>query len=155
MGWVCSCHFAYKMLSHCGIHVFCERLLRAYYLEALYSVLKCIQNTRYNPSLMKLMVQALIHHLFLHAAHITGCLSVSVVKALIQVRGCNTAHFLLSGCLHFGKRCWELDFVRYWWQQRIIKLGIWAFLNKWLYFLPSLGEISKPILRCKQGSGCT
>ena len=96
---------------------------------------------------MKLMVQALFHHLFLHAAHITGCLSVSVVKALIQVRGCNTAHFLLSGCLHFGKRCWELDFVRYWWQQRIIKLGIWAFLNKWLYFLPSLGEISKPILK--------
>ena len=66
---MCSCHFAYKMLSHCGIYVFCERLLRTYYLEAPYSVLKCIQNTRYNPSLMKLTVQALIHHLFLHAAH--------------------------------------------------------------------------------------
>ena len=77
----------------------------------------------------------------------TGCLSVSVMKTLIQVRGCNTANFLLSGCLHFGKRCWELDFVRYWWQQRIIKLGIWALLNKLLYFLPSLGEISKPILK--------
>ena len=95
-----------------------------------------------------------IRHLLLTQHVFTECLTVSVMKALIQERGCNTANFLLSGCLHLGKRCWELDFVRYGWQQqRIIKLGICTFLNKWLYFLPSLGEIGKPILKMQTRFG--